>query len=53
MEDTQRLFAAAREPKELWLLPNAAHVDLLEFAGDVYRRRILAFLAAARSRPAT
>jgi uncharacterized protein len=49
--DTERLFAAAREPKELWLIPNAAHVDFLEFAGDAYRRRILAFLAAALSRP--
>ena len=49
--DTEQLFAAAREPKELWLIPNAAHVDFLEFAGDAYRRRILAFLAAALSRP--
>jgi fermentation-respiration switch protein FrsA (DUF1100 family) len=50
--DTERLFAAAREPKELWLIPNAAHVDFLEFAGEAYRRRILAFLAAALSGPA-
>lgn len=48
--DTQLLFAAAREPKELWLIPNAAHVDFLEFVGDAYRDRILAFLATAFSR---
>jgi alpha-beta hydrolase superfamily lysophospholipase len=48
--DTQVLFAAAREPKELWLVPDAAHVDYLEFAGDMYRRRILAFLASAFTR---
>jgi alpha-beta hydrolase superfamily lysophospholipase len=48
--DTQLLFAAAREPKELWLIPDAAHVDFLEFAGDAYRRRILAFLEAALKR---
>jgi len=45
--DTQRLFGAAREPKELWLVGGAAHVDLLEFAGAAYRERILAFFANA------
>jgi alpha-beta hydrolase superfamily lysophospholipase len=49
--DTEVLFAAAREPKELWLIPNAAHVDFLEFAGDDYRRRILSFLAKAFGEP--
>ncbi len=52
VDDTQLMYAAAREPKELWLIPGAAHVDYLEFTGDVYQRRILAFLAAALSRPA-
>jgi fermentation-respiration switch protein FrsA (DUF1100 family) len=47
LADTELLFAAAREPKELWLVPNAAHVDFLRFAGDEYRRRVLVFLAAA------
>jgi alpha-beta hydrolase superfamily lysophospholipase len=47
VDDTQLLYAAARQPKELWLVPNAAHIDYLEFAGDAYRGRILAFLAAA------
>jgi uncharacterized protein len=28
---TKALFAAANEPKELWLAPGAAHVDLLHF----------------------
>jgi hypothetical protein len=36
----QLLFDAASQPKELWLIPGAAHVDYLEFAGDDYRRRI-------------
>ena len=39
--------AAARDPKELWLIPNAAHVDFLRFAGDEYPRRVTAFVAAA------
>ncbi|HEV2847042.1 MAG TPA: alpha/beta fold hydrolase [Thermoanaerobaculia bacterium] len=43
-EQTRRLFARAPEPKELWLVPGAAHVDLHGFAGEEYRRRILKFL---------
>jgi uncharacterized protein len=49
VDDTQRLFAAAREPKDLWMIPGAAHVDFLEFAGDAYRHRILAFFARTLS----
>jgi alpha-beta hydrolase superfamily lysophospholipase len=49
--DTEILFEAARQPKELWLIPNAAHIDFLEFAGDAYRRRILSFLATAFGQP--
>ena len=45
--DTELLFAAARQPKELSLIPDAPHVDFLEFAGDEYRRRILTFLERA------
>jgi alpha-beta hydrolase superfamily lysophospholipase len=41
--DTQRLFAAAREPKELWIIQGAAHVDFLHARGDDYRRRVLSF----------
>src|SRR5262249_8621858 len=42
--DTALLFGAANQPKALWMIPGAAHVDLLEFAGDTYRRKILEFL---------
>src|SRR3954466_1874987 len=52
LADTQMLFAAARDPKELWLIPDAAHVDYLQFAGDVYRSRIVAFLKSAFARAA-
>jgi fermentation-respiration switch protein FrsA (DUF1100 family) len=51
LDDTRLLFAAAREPRELWLIQGAAHVDFLEFAGDVYRLRILAFFDHAFTRP--
>ena len=50
LDDTRLLFAAARDPKELWLIPNAAHVDFQRFASDEYRRRIIAFLANALGR---
>ena len=49
--DTQRLYAAAREPRELWLIPNAAHVDYLHAGGDAYRQRVLAFFDQALRTP--
>jgi fermentation-respiration switch protein FrsA (DUF1100 family) len=45
--DTQRLYAAAREPKELWLIPDAAHVDYLRAGGEDYQQRVLAFFDRA------
>jgi fermentation-respiration switch protein FrsA (DUF1100 family) len=53
MEDTRVLFEAAREPKELWWVEGATHVDLLGFAGDMYRQRILAFLGGVFGRRST
>lgn len=39
-----RMFAAACEPKELWLIEGAAHGGFAEAAGpDEYARRIIAF----------
>ncbi len=49
-EQTRALFARAPEPKQLWMVPGAAHVDLYRFAPEEYRRRVLGFLAPA-SRP--
>ncbi len=43
-EDTRRLFAAAPEPKKLWFVPGADHVDLYGYAPQEYRRRLLGFL---------
>ncbi|HSF39436.1 MAG TPA: alpha/beta fold hydrolase [Thermoanaerobaculia bacterium] len=42
--ETKRLFEAAREPRELWIVPGAAHVDLHRVAGTVYETRVLEFL---------
>jgi pimeloyl-ACP methyl ester carboxylesterase len=45
--ETRRLYAAAPEPKRLWLVPGAVHGDLYAAAPLEYQRRVLAFLAAA------
>jgi fermentation-respiration switch protein FrsA (DUF1100 family) len=43
-ENSRRLYAAAREPMELYILPNAGHGGFLQAAPEEYPRRILAFL---------
>jgi len=48
--DTERLFVAAAEPKNLWMVPGAAHVDLYAFAGPEYEQRVGAFLRNALQR---
>ena len=45
LPESQALFAAAAEPKELWLVDGAAHEDMHNFAKAEYERRILDFLA--------
>ena len=44
--ETERLFASAHAPKELWKVEGAAHVDLHAFAPAQYQQQVLAFLAA-------
>ena len=44
IEDSRRLFAAAPQPKELWEVPGAAHVNFQRFAPQEYERRVLEFL---------
>jgi fermentation-respiration switch protein FrsA (DUF1100 family) len=43
--ETRRIFAAARGPKQLWIVDGAAHVDLHRYAASEYEPRIGAFLA--------
>ena len=45
LPETRRLFAAAAQPKELWVVDGAAHVDLHAFTPEDYERRVGAFLA--------
>jgi pimeloyl-ACP methyl ester carboxylesterase len=45
LPESQALFDAAAEPKQLWLVGGAAHVDMLAFAKTEYEKRVLEFLA--------
>ncbi|WP_088163879.1 alpha/beta hydrolase [Delftia sp. K82] len=42
--ETRELFDAAREPKALWMVEGAAHVDLYDYAPQPYEQRVLGFL---------
>ena len=51
LAETRRLFDAARgEPKALWIVPGAAHVDLHAFARPDYERRVGGFMQDALRR---
>lgn len=42
--ESMAMYQAAAEPKALWVIHGAAHVDLCRFGGKEYRVRLLAFL---------
>jgi uncharacterized protein len=42
--ETRQMFARAKEPKALWEVEGAAHVDLLRYAPAEYERRVVGFL---------
>jgi fermentation-respiration switch protein FrsA (DUF1100 family) len=43
--EMREMFDAAAEPKELWMVPQASHVDLCQFGNAEYQKRILQFFA--------
>ena len=45
LAETERIYAAAGEPKELWVVDGAAHVDLHAFDSKAYEARVSVFLA--------
>ncbi len=47
VEGARKLFAAAGEPKELWVAPRGGHVGAINAVPDEYRSRVLAFLRGA------
>lgn len=42
-DDGQMLYDAAREPKELWLVPKAGHVDFEQFEPVAYEQHLIVF----------
>jgi pimeloyl-ACP methyl ester carboxylesterase len=44
LPETERLFATARGPKEIWIIPGAGHFNMHSYAGRIYENRISAFL---------
>lgn len=43
LEESRQMFNAASEPKELWAIPEAGHVDLYQMAKKEYEQRVLDF----------
>ena len=50
MEESLQLYSYAADPEQMWPIDHAGHVDLYQFAGAEYRRRVLEFLAAPLTR---
>lgn len=44
LAETEHLYAAASQPKQLWVVQGAAHVDLHKYTPASYEKRILEFL---------
>ncbi len=42
-DNGRRLYAAAKEPKDLWIIPNADHGGTLAAAGSAYEKRVAEF----------
>jgi fermentation-respiration switch protein FrsA (DUF1100 family) len=42
--EMERLYAAARQPKELWIVPGGRHFNMHAYAGKEYERRVSTFL---------
>ena len=45
MEESVQLYSHAAEPKQMWAIDHAGHVDLYQFVGEEYSERVLQFLA--------
>ena len=43
LEESRQMFNAAAEPKELWIVERAAHVDLHAAQKEAYEQRVLSF----------
>lgn len=48
---SKKLFEKAKEPKELWIVPDASHMGVRPQEGELYERRIANFFSAPPSIP--
>lgn len=46
---SEELYAVARAPKQLWLIPEGDHADLVTVGGEAYFQQFADFLATARA----
>jgi len=51
VEETRAMFARAPEPKSLWIVDGAGHVDLHDHAPEQYRARLSDYLSHHLRRP--
>jgi len=51
LDESRSLYDAAPPPKELWVVPNAGHVDFHRYATEDYQPRVLSFLARHMGEP--
>lgn len=42
--ETEQLFEAANQPKQLWLVEGAAHIDLFGFTPELYEAKVVGFI---------
>ncbi len=45
LDETQRIYANANEPKQLWVIPGARHVNFYRVAPSDYEQRVLRFFS--------
>ena len=45
LPETERMFAIAREPKEIWIVSGAEHFNMHSYAGRTYEHRVSNFLS--------
>jgi uncharacterized protein len=50
---SEMIYAAARGPKELWVVPGAFHTAALGFQPEEFKRRVLSFFATYAKTPAS
>lgn len=51
LEESRQMFNAAAEPKELWIVEGAGHVDLYASKQEEYERRVLGFFNGQLTQP--